>query len=417
MKKNILHVSTHYGGGVGSVVRAIVKNDKENNHTISYLNNIDKNKNNYSQLFNNNLIEENDIVLCHVWNHPAMFEFLTGNSIPACRLIGWSHMSGLHAPYVLFDYLMDFFDEFYYTSPVSNLSGTIKPYIWSCCDIEKFSEIKKEKQERFTIGYVGTLDYCKIHPEFLGICKKIIKDIPDVKFLIVGDGCDAENMKQNIAHFKLDYHFEFTGPVSDTRPYLGKMDLFMYPLQPKHFGTCEQVIGEAMAASVPVVALNNPAESIIIIDGINGFIANKVEEIPIIASIIHDNIDKESLLREMIDTAKKYALLRYSPYRMVEHWNDIFNGIIKKEKSERKKWAKPIHIFADSLGPVHGKIFEDYVMDNHAMAPRRYEYYNPKIHKIFSENPQWLSKSKGSVRQYLEYFPDDPYLGEWEKLI
>jgi hypothetical protein len=61
-------------------------------------------------------------------------------------------------------------------------------------------------------------------------------------------------------------------------------------------------------------------------------------------------------------------------------------------------------IFLESLGQA-AKPFREYV-----------EAAN-NIRKLFRENPQWASENKGSVRQYQRYFPDDPYLREWVKMI
>jgi hypothetical protein len=61
-------------------------------------------------------------------------------------------------------------------------------------------------------------------------------------------------------------------------------------------------------------------------------------------------------------------------------------------------------IFMESLGS-EAKPFRDYV-----------DAVN-NIKKLFLNNPQWQSQAKGSVRQYLQYFPSDGYLREWEKLL
>ena len=61
-------------------------------------------------------------------------------------------------------------------------------------------------------------------------------------------------------------------------------------------------------------------------------------------------------------------------------------------------------VFMESLGP-EAKPFREYV-----------DAVN-NIKKLFHDNPQWASENKGSVRQYLRYFPDDHHLRELVKMI
>ena len=41
------------------------------------------------------------------------------------------------------------------------------------------------KHDGFNIGYVGTLGYVKLYPEFMDYCEAV-SDIPDVKFIMIG---------------------------------------------------------------------------------------------------------------------------------------------------------------------------------------------------------------------------------------
>ena len=406
----ILHIAAHYGGGVGSIVNAWTNTDKDNIHTLTYLSDLPENKKENHRLFDISMVNDHDIVLVHVWNHPMLFQFLTTVNLPPCRLIGWSHMSGLNPPYVLFRKLVNYFDEFYYTSPVSNLSGIENDFVWSTCDIDKFLKIKKKKHKGFNVGYIGTLDYCKLHPDFIKICEKI--DIPGVYFTVVGHGSDLENMKKEVKQRGLENKFVFTGIVKDTIPYLSEFDVFLYPLNEKHFGTCEQVIGEAMAAGVPCVSFNNHAEEVIIKNGVNGFLCDTKEDIvQIIFDIYNGSIEyNETML-------KGCAIDIYSISKKISKWNSIFDGIIKKEKPVRY-WRSPGHIFAESIGPI-GAIFDFYIKmyeqnDLYSLE----NFIIPGIKKIFKLNGfQWQSKSKGSLYHYAKFFPEDKYIKQWIEIL
>jgi glycosyltransferase involved in cell wall biosynthesis len=332
-KKFILHISAHFGGGVGSIIKGWIDNDKDNTHTLSYLNDIHENKNQYSVLFKKNIIPDYDFVLCHIWNHPAMFEFLTSGEISECRLLGWSHMSGLYPPYILFDKLINFFDAFYYTSHISNLTGIERETIWSSCDIEPFLKIKKKSHQGFNIGYVGTIDFCKLYPRFVDICCAI--NIPDVQFIIVGEGCDLDVLKWQVKSRGLTDKFLFTGLVKDTIPYLEQFDIFLYPLNFQHGGTCEQVLGEAMAAGLPCVVFNNPAERFIIQNKkLSGFICYDENDIVDIVRMINKNLNFGDI-GDVAYNARERAKELYSVENKIKQWNNVFDKFYFINKRKR----------------------------------------------------------------------------------
>jgi L-malate glycosyltransferase len=408
-KNKILHIASHYGGGVGTTIKALIENDTENSHKLTYLNDIPDQT---GELFNPDMINDCDFAIVHVWNHPALWDFIVNTQLPPCRLIGWSHMSGLHAPYLLFDKLVDYFDEFFFTSPVSNLTGIKKDYIWSACSIDKFVNLPKKGHRGFNIGYIGTLDFCKIHPEFINICSQI--NIPDVRFTVVGEGCDSETLKKQAKEKNLN--MEFTGLVKDVKPYLAEFDIFLYPLYEKHFGTCEQILGEALASGLPCFVLNNPAENYIIEHLWNGFIGK--DTIDLINNIHRMyNFYTKMMILQITDRSKESAITMYSFKKTVSRWNEVFSKEILRDKRLRS-WDGGNDPFIESLGN-DGACFQKYInSDKIGDIYRRDMFAVPAIKKLFSENyQQWSSENKGSIKQYLNYFPDNKYLKEWLKLL
>jgi len=408
----ILHVAAHYGGGVGTIIQSWINNDDNNYHKLTYLNDIPENETKTTELFDPGMIPYHDFIIVHVWNHPALFEFLVKSNLSECRMIGWAHMSGLHAPYILFDKLINYFDDFYFTSPISNLTGIHKDFIWSSCDINQFINLPKIPHDTFNIGYIGTLDYCKLHPDFIKICNQLI-DIPNVKFIIIGSGCNEQQIKQEVQNLGLNDKFEFVGSVTDIKPYLSKFDVFLYPLYEKHFGTCEQVLGEAMASGLHCIVLNNPSEKEIINSYINGFIMDDSKQIIHIITMIYKkmfNTDFYSV--NAIQSAKD----KYSIDSTLSKWNAVFEENIIQNKKMRS-WNGTDNIFIESLGPV-GEIFKDYVYHkSHGNTYDLQEFVIPQIKQLFHDNRQWYSDNKGSIKQYARYFPEDQYLKEWLKLL
>ncbi len=171
------------------------------------------------------------------------------------------------------------------------------------------------------MGYVGTVDWKKLHPNFIQMCIAI--NIPDVRFTIIGENNTL------ICGDK----FVFYGKVDDVAPYLAEMDVFGYPLRSDHYGTCEQVLGEAMAAGVVPVVMSNPAEKLIVANGITGFIVH--DEKDYVSCI--EYLYRTPMMRDlMAHNARLKAETIYSIDTMIGKWNKVFEEMMEKPKKERE---------------------------------------------------------------------------------
>ncbi|HWR39326.1 MAG TPA: hypothetical protein VN611_07480, partial [Patescibacteria group bacterium] len=89
--------------------------------------------------------------------------------------------------------------------------------------------------------------------------------------------------------------------------------------------------------------------------------------------------------------------------------------VMKRGKKE-KKWdnhfsgqMSPAELYIESLGE-HAEPLKFYVTaDTYVQKKRAID----EIKGLFDTNPMFYSKNKGSVFQYLEFFPDDKNLKEW----
>jgi glycosyltransferase involved in cell wall biosynthesis len=306
----ILHVSPHYGGGIGTVVSGLIKNDNCNAHRLYSLELCKEKK--VSSLFVQmddlrDDMKDADIVLVHYWDHPTLTE-LFSKPLPPCRLVFW-----VHKHYRIAEREICYPDRCFGTSPIQFLPD----YIWSTGDISRFLEIKPKEHKGFNVGYVGTVDYKKIHPNIFKMCNEIGRLIPDSRFTFVGE---------NKTNYRSETGVTFTGKVDDIAPYLAEMDIFGYPLRPDHYGTCEQALGEAMAAGVVPVTMNNPCERMITLQYGSEDEESKYEDM---IEFLYLNPDcRKELSSEMRKTAQRI----YSLDTMISQWNDVFESMMEQPK-------------------------------------------------------------------------------------
>ena len=277
----ILHISTHLGGGVGRVLTGYLKNVKTDHdfehqiYCLDYINDsakklLNESGTEYQENAHENIqdllnaITKTDIVVIHWWNHPLLLDLLVRYELPPCRVAIWSHISGNQPPNIFSVPLLDYPDLFVFTTPMSYLVDEVANYadkarlkdIWSTGGLDHIRDVVKNEHDSFNIGYIGTVDYAKMYSNFVDMCAKI--DIPNVRFIICGDGSQLEEMKQDVKSRGLDERFVFTGFINNISDYLSTFDIFAYALSSEHYGTCDQALAEAMGCGiVPVVFDNN----------------------------------------------------------------------------------------------------------------------------------------------------------------
>ena len=207
----IVHITAHCGGGVGTVLQNYLKyknGDNSQKHKVISLDSInreakillknigvkfiDKIYKKHSIL--NQEVKGADIIVFHWWNHPLIMDVLVNVKLPACRIAIWSHISGTPPPNTFTNKLFEYPDIFIFTTPLSYLSPEYKTLseknkkrirlIWSTGGVERLKRLKLTKHNYFHIGYIGNLDFTKIHPDFVNICKKV--SLKDTRFTVIG---------------------------------------------------------------------------------------------------------------------------------------------------------------------------------------------------------------------------------------
>jgi glycosyltransferase involved in cell wall biosynthesis len=439
---NILHITPHLGGGVGSVVlnwvkkdtsghkHTIVSLDKNNNRDWIEVNENCKNvviyedfyKSSNFETFLPDLIRQNDITLIHWWNHPLLYDVLVNHQWPESRIIAWNHVNSLLPPYSMPLKLFDFVDRLVFTSPVSYECPETKKLtemqkekisvIWSTVGVEDFKNLEKIPHDGFNVGYVGTVDFGKLNRNFIKLCSQV--NIPDVRFIVTA-GDSQQHLINETIEADIWEKFRFLGRVPHVPRILSETDVFGYPLQPQNFATCEQVLGEAMMAGCVPVVLSNPTEKYIVKHMETGIVAKTLEEYPRAIEYLYRN---PSELKRLAENAKVFAKKQYDITQTIWQWNTVFDKIITLEKRTRTWDTKdskksPSMLYIESLGE-YAEPLREYVS---ARNEEQRKKAMGAVKSLFDLNPMFYSKNKGSVLQYLSYFPSDEVLREWATIV
>ncbi len=208
-------------------------------------------------------LAEADLVHIHFWNNPDLYRVLRSDWPPA-RVLVWSMVAGHHPPQVLPPQMTAWADGIAVTSPITlelpALAG-VRPGVVQMVSAStsgaELESIPPRPHEGFNVGYLGTVDFAKLHPDFVRLCAAV--DAPGARFLVAGLGGGYDLIRQQARALGVDKRFELRGFVKSVGDYLAELDVFGYPLAPGNYATSELALQEAQLMGVPPVVFDQPS--------------------------------------------------------------------------------------------------------------------------------------------------------------
>lgn len=418
---NVLHITTHLGGGVGRIISSLALHRKANapeiQSTVIALEETDNPQ--YSSMITDagiplyiapsavqldTLIAAADIVQLEWWHHPLMMEWLYqhGDAITA-HLVIWSHISGLHYP-IIPQKLLALPHAFLFTSPVSQQatltyqkqsSSTHFETVHSSAEFETLQYIVADSScSNLTFSYMGTLNPAKLHPDIVEFVAAIIQEGFQLHFY--GDPCSSFPIDKNAQLQGIGDRIVVHGYSQQPQQVLSATDVFIYILNPEHYGTTENVLLEAMASGAVPVVLNNPVESSIVRHGENGLVVDSPESFAQAIEFIYNNPHERI---RMAENARHDVLSHYSLEHSCKQLTTIYKQCLQVE-------SKPYN-FSIPFGETP---YTWYSSCLGGFAPLMIDPTGTSYRKERLKHAILYEKTKSSVFHYLHYFPDAPDL-------
>jgi hypothetical protein len=353
------------------------------------------------------LVAEADIVLIHFWNSPALYQLL-GTSLPKMRLLVWAHVAGETPPEVLPPELLKFADVVLASCEHTTTLGGLEQlgYIPAVPGWDRLCGIRPSPAGEFTVGYLGKLDFSKLHPEFIGLCASVA--LPRARFLVCGEGGASPLLRRQAAGTVIAGRVEFRGFVEDIERAFADMDVFGYPLAPTSYAASELALQEAMYAGVPPVVMGPPAVHRQVIDGETGLVANSGDDYVRAIEYLNDHPEERARIGR---SAHEFAARMWSPSVIASRWVHVYEELAARPK--RKHPPFPLAEngaarFVQSLGGMAQQFSVSMTAnDEDAFASDQDIACSPGV----------LCTSDGGVFGYRDFYPDDPFLRLWSGLI
>tara|TARA_X000000368_G_scaffold418868_1_gene420437 strand:+ start:4277 stop:5413 length:1137 start_codon:yes stop_codon:yes gene_type:complete len=185
--------------------------------------------------------------------------------------------------------------------------------------IEKFREEFQLSTNDFIIGSVGNYRKVKNHRQVIEAAKIISRENNAIKFIILGDGTERDNLENMIRQYGLKESVTLTGYRSDLIEALELMDIFVMTSISE--GSPNALI-EAFAMKKLVIATNVPSINEIIKQGENGFLVE-----------LYDNYALANQILRIFEDYDSMKIIKEEAFNTVIKDFDLENNLVKFKNS------------------------------------------------------------------------------------
>ncbi len=192
--------------------------------------------------------------------------------------------------------------------------------------IQNSNETEKYRLSNNQMIIIGRLVPLKQHHLVIEILPDIIKEIPDIKLLIVGEGNHKQELEKLSTQMKVDKSVIFTGFCNNIHDYLTSSDIELLPSSAEGFGV---VILEAWHSEVPVIAFDVPAPNEIITDGVDGYLIPPFDKEILKEKIIY-LLKNKDFAKNMGKAGKEKLASQYTMDIMLDRTIAMYNRVLNE---------------------------------------------------------------------------------------
>ena len=181
--------------------------------------------------------------------------------------------------------------------------------------------------DTLVLGTVGRFSAQKNPLEWITVAEKISREIPNCRFLMVGDGPLLPQVKSILREKNLAEKFIFPGIQRNVPQVLSVMDVFLLT---SLWEGLPRVIPQAMLMRLPVVATRVDGSSEIIEDGVNGFLCAP-GDVDSLAERCLRLLKEPNLRQEISRRGSEIAQKDFDLEQMIAQIADLYNYFLSKQ--------------------------------------------------------------------------------------
>lgn len=173
------------------------------------------------------------------------------------------------------------------------------------------------------VGAVGALVDHKGHRTLVRAAAQVVRDVPDVRFVILGEGELRPELTREVRELSLERHVLLPGFRPDVLSLLKTFDLFVMPSITEGLGTS---LLDAMACERPIVASRVGGIPEVVVDGETGLLAEP-RDVDALAEAIVRLLEDRALAARLAAAGRARVQQHFTVDRMVEETLDVYGRV------------------------------------------------------------------------------------------
>jgi len=200
----------------------------------------------------------------------------------------------------------------------------LKPYLSDYNTLEIRNQLGLKKDD-FVVGKIARLFNLKGHDSLFKIAPILTKELPNIRFLIIGDGPLKENFKNIAKQINCEKNFIFVGLVPPSRipPLINSMDTLIHLSRREGL---PRALPQAMAAAKPIVALNYDGAREVCLNEKTGLLVEK-EDLPELARSILRLAKDKKLLNSLGQAGRDFVQDKFTLDQLVNSQYQLYQRL------------------------------------------------------------------------------------------
>ncbi|OED44616.1 hypothetical protein AB833_01095 [Chromatiales bacterium (ex Bugula neritina AB1)] len=177
---------------------------------------------------------------------------------------------------------------------------------------------------KFLIGHVGALSIAEKGQDLIiAAARELEADYPQLKFILIGDGKDHQQLKSRAAGLG---NIVFLGFRTDIGNLLAGLDTFIFPS--RHEGLGSSLL-DALSFDLPIIASDIPGITDIIRDRENGLLVSPADSTGLCSAI--KQLYNDSALRARLAGNARESLRNFRPKIVAEQYLGIYRSVVSAQ--------------------------------------------------------------------------------------
>lgn len=194
------------------------------------------------------------------------------------------------------------------------------------------SEVRKQMgagENDVVLLSVGRLVYQKAHEYLISAMPAVLKELPNVKVGICGDGLLRADLEKQIQSLGLEKEIKLFGMQANVTKYLAAADVFVLP---SRWEGLPISLLEAMSAGSPVIATRVEGVDEVVEEGVHGMLVQPESTEELVKAILQ--LSRDAAQRQRMGSAARLRVLeRYTVDRMCERYLKLFEHSLGEGKA------------------------------------------------------------------------------------